>query len=1076
MSKALLGTLAAMAVTFALPAVAQENLRSAPEVAPGLLSLDTTQTAATYSGRRMYVIQLDEKPGISYEGEIAGYAATKPGRNESYDSKASHVQMYTSRLARMHDEKLDAVGAADRKIYSYTHAMNGFAAMLTAAEVEAFRRDSSVINVIEDFAMDVETNNSPNFLGINDSFQGLTKQRGITGEDVIVGILDTGAVPQHPSFTDTNTIKLPYYCEWPWNDTQRGVCADIEKKNQEVVYDAPPPQWNGICQEGEGWTADDCNNKLIGARWYVDGFLAGRGSVVEGEFLSPRDSSGHGSHTASTAAGNNVTATFNGTPVADIGGIAPRALISVYKVCWLSPGATNFSCFFSDSAAATDAAVADGVDVINFSVGTAQSFTDTQDLAFLNAAADGVFVARSAGNDGPAAFTTNAGEPWVTSVAASTLDGIAIANATRVNSPMSIAMDYASLEGSITAPLVDVGDITDDLVVAEPLEACAPLTNDIGGQIALIARGSCAFTTKIENAVNAGASAVLMYSDSRPKTVMGGTATPTTLSIPGVMIDNEDGLAILAEIDGGATVNVTLSANVFIWEELTGNIMADFSSRGPYQTVQDWIKPDITAPGVRILAATTPDTADGSAGDLFGYLSGTSMSSPHVAGIAALLVEARPDWSPAQLKSAIMTTGRQNVVKEDEETPADPFDFGSGHAVPNNAVNPALTYDAGLLDYLAASCGTPTPLLDDANCDFVEDGLGLSTDPADLNLPSIGIDGLPGTQTITRTVTAVDYFVGKGEDPYGPNQLIEYCPVIEAPEGFAVTVAPEKLYLRPGESASYEVTVTNVSAPANEWRFGALTWESSRWWRDNTVRSPIAVNAAAIVAPDLVSGEGADGSTEFDVTFGFDGDYTAGVHGLNLPGLTLVETEDDPTDNFEFLGPGVEIAFLAEVPPGTAYAQWSTFDEFTSGNDDIDLYLYYCPEFSCTQIASSATASSNEQVSITLPANDPSINDPYLVFTHAFETDGGAPAEVILFDWTVGIDDDQGNLTVTAPSSASIGESATIGVEWAGLGTGVATKYLGAISHSDANGIQDLTLIEVENDAGTTICDLGLCP
>lgn len=1076
MSRALLGSLAAVAIALALPAVANENVREAPEVAPGLLELDTTQSPPAYSGRRMYVIELDEQPGISYTGDIDGYAATAPAKGASYNAKSGAVQMYSNRLKRIHDQKLASVGASDQKVYSYTHAMNGFAAMLTAGEAARLSRDKSVVTVIEDFAMDVDTNNSPDFLGLNDSRDGLRKRRKLRGEDVIVGILDTGAVPGHPSFADTRQFDLPAFCEDPTRPWQQRTCDVLIEKRSKVVYDEPPAQWNGACEEGEGWTTDDCNNKLIGARWYVDGFLAGRGSVVEGEFLSPRDSSGHGSHTASTAAGNHVTATFNGTPVAEISGMAPRARIAVYKVCWLSPGATNFSCFFSDSAAATDDAVADGVDVINFSIGTAQTFTDPQDLAFLRAASEGVFVARSAGNDGPGPFTTNAGSPWVTSVAASTLDGTGIATATRVNSPPSVAGLYPSLEGAITAPLVEVGPVTDDLVAADPLDACTPLANDIGGQIAFIARGACAFTVKIENAVNAGASAVLMYSDDRPKTVMGGTATALTLSIPGVMIDNAAGIELLQEIDSGATVNVTLSANEFIEETLTGNIMADFSSRGPYAPVDDWIKPDITAPGVRILAANTPDQADGSAGDLFGYLNGTSMSSPHIAGLGALLIEARPDWSPAQVKSALMTTARQNVVKEDGTTPADPFDFGAGHAEPNDAVNPSLTYDAGLLDYLAASCGTVTPLVSPEECAFVEDTLGLSTDPSDLNLPSIGIDGIPGSQTVTRTVTAVSRFRGRNAKPQGPNRPVTYTASIEAPEGFAVEVSPATLSLRPGESASYEMTVTNVDAPPDEWRFGAITWEGSGSWKGSPARSPIAVNAAAIVAPEEVFGEGASGTLEFPVTFGYNGDYNAGVHGLNDAGLTGLTVEDDPADNFVFLGDGVDIAFLEEFPEGTAFARFATFDEYTTGNDDIDLYLYYCPNFSCTLVDSSGNTSSDEEVSVTFPANDPSIPDPYLLFTHAFDTDDGTPAQIVVFDWSFGVVDDAGNMTVTAPTSATVGATETITVEWDGLDTGPGEKQLGAISHSDANGILDLTLINITNDPGGTICDLIACP
>ena len=445
----------------------------------------------------------------------------------------------------------------------------------------------------------------------------------------------------------------------------------------------------------------------------------------------------------------------------------------------------------------------------------------------------GVFVSRSAGNDGPGFQTTNAGEPWSTSVAASTADGRVFALAARVNSPASVAGDYTALEGAITGGLATLGPITEDVAAADPILACEPLTNDLTGKIALISRGACAFVDKVENAVNAGAIAVLMYTDDRPKVVMAGTANPTTLSVPGVMIDREPGEALLAELEAGETVNATLAAGTFIVEDRIGNIMAAFSSRGPYVTVPDWITPHITAPGVNILAGNTPDQADGSAGGFFTYLGGTSMSSPHIAGIGALLKEAHPDWSPAAIRSAMMTTARQDIVKEDETTPADPFDFGAGHVVPNDAVDPGLIYDAGLFDYLAASCGTGSPLVGPADCAFLESE-GFSLDPSDLNMPSIGIAELPGTQTIKRTVTNVAYH-GNGV----------YEAHVNAPEGFDVTVYPSSLHLSKGESATYEVTITNVSAPAGEWFFGDLAWVQKRNKKKNrfVVRSPIAVKA-----------------------------------------------------------------------------------------------------------------------------------------------------------------------------------------------------------------------------------------
>ena len=1060
-----------------LPATAVE-LQSVPDGAAA--NLELADGSASVVGRtKTYIVQFKLDPGIAYKGGVAGYAATAPGPSGRYDAQSSPVQMYTQYLIGTHDKALKQLNARDRKIYSYCHTMNGFAARLTAEEAEQLRGNKDVMAVWEDFATDLNTNNSPDFLGLHDRREGLHSRHWLKGENVVVGVLDSGIVPNHPSFSDKREFPLPRFCDNATGFWER-ICDRLEELRSRVVYSAPPSDWTGECQVGEGWTEADCNHKLIGARWYVDGFLAGRGEVVEGEFLSPRDSSGHGSHTASTAAGNSgVLATFNGTALDYIEGMAPRARVAAYKVCWLSPGAANFSCFFSDSAAATDQAVADGVDVINFSVGTAAAFDDPQDIAFLNATSAGVFVARSGGNDGPGFGTINAGEPWVTSVAASTLSGTGFALAATVSSPAAVAGDYTALEGAITQPLIESGDISDDLVAADPIDACVPLANMIDGKIALIARGTCAFTDKVENAVNAGAAAVFMYSDSRPKTVMGGTATDLTTSIPGVMVDNAVGLAIVEQIDAGETVSVSLSAGNFTTEELEGNIMADFSSRGPYLTQPDWIAPDITAPGVRILAAYTPDQSDGSAGDIFSYLQGTSMSGPHIAGLAALVRQAHPDWSPAQVKSALMTTARQDVVKEDGVTPADPFDFGSGHVDPNKAIDPGLTYDAGLLDYLAGTCGTTTPIVDGETCDILSNALHMSLDPSDLNLPSIAIGELPGSQVITRTVTAVEGFSrfrwGNRYSSWGNSKKTKrttYRVSVDAPPGFHVDVEPKRIRLAPGESASYDVTITNETGNPGQWYHGSLTWSDGK---GHDVRSPISVNAVALIAPDEIASTGTDGSEDFDVTFGYSGDYTAGTHGLNGPDLWLSEVAEDPAGSFVFLGEGTDIAFLEEVPAGTALARWSTFNNYTSGNDDIDLYLYYCPNFSCTQIASSGNSDSNESVEVLLPLNDPNIDDPYLVFTHGFATENSEPATVVLFQQMFGLDDNVGNMVVTAPGSAVIGNTESINVSWSGLESGPGAKYLGAVSHSDANGLTGLTTVNIDNDPDGTLCDFGLC-
>jgi hypothetical protein len=1023
--------LAAVAATMVAggPAAAADKpqFRKPPNAAlAAKLRLDPA-VAAARNEVKTYIVQMAGDPAIRYQGGVAGFAKSAPAKGQQYNARSGEAQSYAARLGQQQDALLARVGAASGKIYSYRHVFNGFAARMTGLQAAKLRGDKNVLRVWEDQAIPLDHDNSPRFLGILDKKKGLRAKHGLRGENVIIGVLDSGIVQEHPSLDPTG-------------------------------FGPPPAGWAGACEAGEGFAATDCNNKLIGARFYIDGF--GAGNVVPEEFLSPRDSDGHGTHTATTAAGNeNVTAVLAGTPVAKISGIAPRARIAAYKVCWQAPGAPSAGCQFSDSAAATEQAILDGVDILTFSVGTAYSFVDPQDFAFLLATDAGIFVSRSAGNEGPGPESTAAGEPWVTTVAASTLSGPLFTLAAKVNSPASVAGSYSALESAISKSLQETGPITSDLALANPVEACVALpAGQLAGKIGLLARGTCDFSVKLQNAADAGAIGVLMYTNANPKTVMGGVANAGSLSMPAVMIDNAPGLAIQAAITGGATVNVTLDAGSFLKEQMQGNVMAAFSSRGPYPNVSDWVKPDITAPGVNILAGGTPEPNDGSFGGFFQYLSGTSMSTPHIAGLAARILEKHPGWSPAAVKSAIRTTARQNVVKEDGATPADPFDYGSGHVNANKTIDPGIVYDAGTLDYLAASCGTESPLVTAADCTTIE-SLGYSLDPSDLNLPNIGIGALPGQQTVTRSVTNV----GDKPSVYKVN--------FKNPAGYKLNIKPKQLNLKPGETKSYTVTITNRTAPPGEWRFGWLAWKDQR---GHVARSQVVVRGSAVVAPEQIDATGETGSTDFDVTFGYTGSYSADPHGFAAPFVWGFEVADDPLNSFGFLdGPDEVFADFLEPAAGTTSIEFAIFDQYNDKPDhDLDLYVYYCPNFLCTQVGSSATATSNERVKVLNPINDPAIDDPYIAIIHGYETSGGGTATGGIFDWEVG--PDTGTMAVTpSTTSATTGDTASVHVEWDGLSGGPGAKYVGDVTHSDATGIQGLTTIHVENDAGIGYCDVA---
>jgi subtilisin family serine protease len=1002
-------------------------------------------------GTRTYIVQLSGDPILAYEGGIKGFKATKPGKGNKVNPNSAHVKKYAAHLERQHDDAVARVGGD--KVYSYKYSFNGFAARLTAAEAEALRGRGDVLNVWEDEYLELQTNSTPDYLDLTNGGEPWSK--GYAGEDIVVGIIDTGVVPEHPSFADVPTPK-------------KG------NKGPLIPYGAPPESWVGTgCDFGNSaFNPDDasaeCSNKLLTAKCYVAGFsnvvdpslpCGGDGAfLVPDEFLSARDASDHGSHTASTAAGNfGVEASIDGEPLGSISGMAPRARVAVYKICWLAPGATNFGCASSDAMAAIDEAVADGVDVLNYSIGgPSTTFNGADDISFLFAADAGVFVATSNGNSGPGAETvgTPAGVPWITAVGAAQ-DNEVFGTGIVVSAPNAVAGTYIGLEGAGDVALSDTGDISAEVVPTEPLDACLPLTNDLSGSIALAIRGGCSFSTKYNNAAAAGAQAIVVYNDgTAPDRIDPITMAAPGTTIPGIMISFTDGALLEATASGGETVTGTVGPSIVVSLD---NRIAGFSSRGPNGGAPDIIKPDVAAPGVSILAAGSPFDAGGADdGQFFSFLSGTSMASPHVAGIFALLKEAHPDWTPAMAKSALMTTARQNLKKTFADAAADPFDIGAGHIVPEEAFDPGLAYDAGLFEYAAFSCGNNVSIFTPGTCNFLA-SLGLSFDGSDLNYPSIGIGKLVGSQTVTRTVTNVA----------NNNGNKSFTVSVDAPPGIEVSVNPSTIKLKRGETATYEVTLTATEdAVAEEWAFGSLTWSHGG---EYSVRSPIAVKPAAIDFPAEVFGAGTEGSLSFNVQFGYDGDYTAGTHGLSEAFTIPATVEDDPNNSYApFSGVGIN-QFLFGYPAGTAYARFATFDDYTDGNDDLDLYLWECNAvtFGCSQIDASTTATAEEQVDVVLPGAFGGFGVPgtfYVVEVHGWETDG-PDANYTLFGWDFGLVDDRGNMTVDAPTSAANGAVEPITVTWpAAITLNPGSKYLGAVSHTGPTGLLGLTLINISTE------------
>jgi len=707
-----------------------------------------------------------------------------------------------------------------------------------------------------------------------------------------------------------------------------------------------------------------------------------------------------------------------------VSGIAPRARIASYKACWSVPG-TSGSCSGVDLLAAIDQAVADGVDVIDYSIsGTRTNFRDPVEIAFLFAADAGIFVAASAGNSGPASSTVAHPSPWITTVAAGTHNRSGAGSVTLGNGATYAGASVATPVGP--APLID--STVAGLPGADPtaVALCFSAGDNggaavldpaiVAGKIVVCDRGATARVNKSLAVQEAGGVGMILVNTS-----------PSSLNadfhfVPTVHLSHTDRAAIkayAATADATATINpATINFNE------PAPFTAGFSSRGPLLAGGgDLLKPDVIAPGQDILAAVAPPNNAGRDFDLY---SGTSMSSPHVAGVAALLADRHPDWSPMAIKSALMTSAYDVL---DGGTPApntNPvliFRQGAGHVAPNSAADPGLVYDSDFDDWLAFICATQPDGLD-ATCNPLWNA-GYSRNASDFNSASIAIGDLAGTETVTRSVTNVS-----------GSPLTVTASVTGA--GFSAAVTPSTLTLAPGETQSFTVTFTRTTAPLNTYAGGQLTWTGGGY----TVRSPIVIRPVVMSAPAEVDGS-------YSVIFGYDGPFTATARGLVPAVVTSGTVADDPTDGTCSVTPSASMQLsTVTVPAGTTYARFSLFDADVTPGADIDLCVFR----SQTLVGSSATGTSDEEVNlINLPAGD------YTVVVHGWGVVDTSPFE--LHTWLLG-SDAVGNVTVSAPNSATIGGTGAIDLSFSGLEPG--TKYLGSVAYGGVGGMPNPTIVRVD--------------
>jgi subtilisin family serine protease len=696
------------------------------------------------------------------------------------DPNSASSVTYRNYLASLHSQFIttmeQAVGHSVDVLFQYDAALNGMAVRLTPQEAATIAALPSVRRVQRDFVRYLLTDNGPAWIGAQGIWNGSnTGGSGATkGEGIVIGVIDTGINHDHPSFADPGPGDGYLY----------------------PGYGLPSgPGYKGVCDPVTGLPF--CNDKLVG--------------VYDFTGTSPVDDNGHGSHTASTAGGNVVHASLIAptiTIMRQISGVAPHANIIAYKACVTTPAIGT--CPVSALVAAINQATLDAVDVINFSIGGGSSnpWGDLDAQAFLGARDAGVFVSASAGNDGPGAATVGspADAPWLMAVGASTHDrqfDNALVNMAGGEMPPPADIPGASVtSGYGPASIVYAAGYINSL--GQPDNGQCLNTFPAGtfsGQIVVCDRGGSETVGRVakgQNVKDGGAGGYVLANTAAE----GDSLVGDPHVLPAVHITYDDGVVLKAWLASGSGHTARILGSTTDVNAANGDIMASFSSRGPNPSVPDLLKPDVTAPGVDIFAAfNTPAGSVGGPPE-FGVISGTSMSSPHAAGAAALLRALHPDWTPAEVQSALMSTAFMTpakkgttvhaVLKEDGVTPADPFDMGAGRIDLSQAARAGLILNETEPDY--------------TNADPASGG-----DPSTLNLASMADSNCNGVCSWTRIVEST------------LSSSMSWTASTQAPAGMALRVTPSKFTVNSG-GAKTLVVVADVSGLASgQWYFAQVT-------------------------------------------------------------------------------------------------------------------------------------------------------------------------------------------------------------------------------------------------------------
>ncbi|XP_059637805.1 subtilisin-like protease SBT3 [Cornus florida] len=711
---------------------------------------------------------------------------------------SSHHNWYLSTLASITDNTKQSITTASNLIYAYDNVIHGFSAKLSPSELEAIKNSPGYASSIRDMPVKVDTTHSSQFLGLSPN-SGAWPDSDY-GKDVIIGLVDTGVWPESKSFNDDGMLEIP-------------------------------SKWKGGCESGTQFNSSMCNKKLIGARFFNKGLLA-RNSSITISMNSTRDTDGHGTHTSTTAAGGYVEgASYFGYAAGTARGMAPRARVAMYKALW-DEGSS-----LSDVLAAIDQAITDGVDVLSLSLGIdgLALYEDPIAIATFAALEKGIFVSTSAGNEGPYLESLHNGTPWVLTVAAGTMDREFSATVSLGNG--------ASITGASLFPGNSTTNQVYPIVFVEKCEDEKELKN-IGYKIVVCQDKNDSFTDQLYNVQNAKVAGGVFISNITDLIFF--IQSP----FPAVFLNVQSGDTMLDYIKTSQDPKASIQFQGTILGTKPAPIVASYSSRGPSPSCPFVLKPDIMAPGSLVLASWPQNVpvADIDRGKLFSsfnLLSGTSMSTPHTAGVAALLKGAHPEWSPATIRSAMMTTSDSldntlNPIQDisfDGYKPSTPLSMGAGQINPNKALDPGLVYDMKTEDYVNLLCAL-NYTLKQIQTITRSSSYTCSNPSLDINYPSFiaffnandSNSDVNEVQEFQRSLTNV----GDGTSTY----TAKLTPM----EGLKASVFPEKLvFTNKYEKQSYKLSIEGPRKLKHSVVHGSLSWVESDG--EHVVRSPIVATS-----------------------------------------------------------------------------------------------------------------------------------------------------------------------------------------------------------------------------------------